>query len=160
MRAVQRVRPRGCASHRTQRGAIRARRPHQRGVGLIETMVGILIGLLVYGRVAIDTVTSNGRLMANTWQGAFPYRNDGAQGWVGTATRSAQAAAVSWFMLFAAPLALLAWLLPALQAAGRPALLRQLGWSPQRPLVRASQRNETGIHDWVTNKWPELKKEP
>lgn len=39
-------------------------------------------------------------------------------------------------------------------------LLRQLGWSPQRPLVRASQRNETGIHDWVTNKWPELKKEP
>lgn len=51
-----------------------------------------------------------------------------AQGWIGTATRSAQAAAVSWFMLFGAPLALLAWLLPALQAAGRPALLRQLGW--------------------------------
>ncbi|MCB9440916.1 MAG: formylglycine-generating enzyme family protein [Mycolicibacterium sp.] len=25
-----------------------------------------------------------GRLMANTWQGAFPYRNDGALGWVGT----------------------------------------------------------------------------
>ena len=25
-----------------------------------------------------------GRLMANTWQGAFPYRNDGALGWTGT----------------------------------------------------------------------------
>ena len=22
--------------------------------------------------------------MANTWQGSFPYRNDGALGWVGT----------------------------------------------------------------------------
>ena len=26
----------------------------------------------------------SGRLMANTWQGRFPYRNDGADGWVGT----------------------------------------------------------------------------
>jgi formylglycine-generating enzyme len=26
----------------------------------------------------------NGRLMANTWQGTFPYRNDGALGWFGT----------------------------------------------------------------------------
>ena len=26
----------------------------------------------------------DGRLMANTWQGRFPYRNDGALGWVGT----------------------------------------------------------------------------
>lgn len=26
----------------------------------------------------------NGQLMANTWQGRFPYRNDGALGWVGT----------------------------------------------------------------------------
>lgn len=25
-----------------------------------------------------------GRLMANTWQGRFPYRNDGALGWTGT----------------------------------------------------------------------------
>lgn len=25
-----------------------------------------------------------GRLMANTWQGRFPYRNDGADGWTGT----------------------------------------------------------------------------
>lgn len=25
-----------------------------------------------------------GTLMANTWQGRFPYRNDGARGWVGT----------------------------------------------------------------------------
>jgi formylglycine-generating enzyme required for sulfatase activity len=26
----------------------------------------------------------DGRLMANTWQGRFPYRNDGADGWAGT----------------------------------------------------------------------------
>lgn len=38
-------------------------------------------------------------------------------------------------------------------------LLRQLGWSPQRPLVRATQRDEAAIHEWVTNKWPALKKE-
>lgn len=25
-----------------------------------------------------------GRLLANTWQGRFPYRNEGAEGWVGT----------------------------------------------------------------------------
>jgi formylglycine-generating enzyme len=31
-----------------------------------------------------DDVTPGGRLMANTWQGRFPYRNDGALGWVGT----------------------------------------------------------------------------
>ncbi|ETB45853.1 sulfatase-modifying factor 1, partial [Mycobacterium avium subsp. paratuberculosis 10-8425] len=31
-----------------------------------------------------DEPTSDGRLMANTWQGRFPYRNDGALGWVGT----------------------------------------------------------------------------
>lgn len=38
-------------------------------------------------------------------------------------------------------------------------LLRQLGWSPQRPIVRATQRDESAIHEWVTKKWPELKKE-
>ncbi len=38
-------------------------------------------------------------------------------------------------------------------------LLRQLGWSPQRPIVRASQRDEAVIQEWVTKKWPELKKE-
>lgn len=31
-----------------------------------------------------DEVAPGGRLMANTWQGAFPWRNDGALGWVGT----------------------------------------------------------------------------
>ena len=31
-----------------------------------------------------DEVAPDGRLMANTWQGRFPYRNDGALGWVGT----------------------------------------------------------------------------
>ncbi|MGV9798601.1 formylglycine-generating enzyme family protein [Mycobacterium sp. NPDC003449] len=31
-----------------------------------------------------EDVRPGGRLMANTWQGAFPYRNDGALGWVGT----------------------------------------------------------------------------
>jgi formylglycine-generating enzyme len=31
-----------------------------------------------------DDATPNGQLMANTWQGRFPYRNDGALGWRGT----------------------------------------------------------------------------
>ncbi len=31
-----------------------------------------------------DDPAPNGQLMANTWQGRFPYRNDGAHGWVGT----------------------------------------------------------------------------
>jgi formylglycine-generating enzyme required for sulfatase activity len=31
-----------------------------------------------------DEMVPDGRLMANTWQGRFPYRNDGALGWVGT----------------------------------------------------------------------------
>ncbi|MCB0934195.1 MAG: formylglycine-generating enzyme family protein [Mycobacterium sp.] len=31
-----------------------------------------------------DEPRVDGRLMANTWQGRFPYRNDGALGWVGT----------------------------------------------------------------------------
>jgi formylglycine-generating enzyme required for sulfatase activity len=32
-----------------------------------------------------NDVRPGGRLHANTWQGAFPHRNDGAEGWVGTA---------------------------------------------------------------------------
>jgi formylglycine-generating enzyme required for sulfatase activity len=31
-----------------------------------------------------DDVAPGGSLMANTWQGRFPYRNDAALGWVGT----------------------------------------------------------------------------
>lgn len=31
-----------------------------------------------------DEVAPGGQLMSNTWQGKFPYRNDGALGWVGT----------------------------------------------------------------------------
>ena len=43
------------------------------------------------GRAGMETVYAwgdeakpGGELMANTWQGAFPYRNDGAAGWIGT----------------------------------------------------------------------------
>jgi formylglycine-generating enzyme required for sulfatase activity len=31
-----------------------------------------------------EDVTPGGQLMANTWQGQFPFRNNGALGWVGT----------------------------------------------------------------------------
>ncbi|HZC12092.1 MAG TPA: formylglycine-generating enzyme family protein, partial [Mycobacterium sp.] len=31
-----------------------------------------------------DEEKPDGKLMANTWQGSFPYRNDGALGWTGT----------------------------------------------------------------------------
>jgi transposase len=37
-------------------------------------------------------------------------------------------------------------------------LLRQLGWSPQRPIVRATQRDETAITAWYSARWPALKK--
>lgn len=37
-------------------------------------------------------------------------------------------------------------------------LLRQLGWSTQRPIVRASQRDEDAIQAWLTDTWPALKK--
>jgi transposase len=39
-------------------------------------------------------------------------------------------------------------------------LLRQMGWSVQRPVVRASQRDESAIQHWVENDLPRLKKSP
>jgi transposase len=41
-----------------------------------------------------------------------------------------------------------------------PKLLRACGWSPQKPHVRASQRNEEQIQQWQTERWPALKKKP
>jgi transposase len=35
-------------------------------------------------------------------------------------------------------------------------LLRQLGWSPQMPIRRASQRDEAAIERWRTGTWPRL----
>ena len=37
-------------------------------------------------------------------------------------------------------------------------LLRQIGWSRQKPLTRASQRNEKAIGQWRSEKWHELQK--
>jgi transposase len=39
-------------------------------------------------------------------------------------------------------------------------LLKGLNWTPQKPIERASQRNETLIEHWRTEVWPELKKRP
>ena len=39
-------------------------------------------------------------------------------------------------------------------------LLRQLGWSCQRPVGRALERDETAIRRWKRVRWPELKKTP
>ena len=39
-------------------------------------------------------------------------------------------------------------------------LLRQLGWSVQRPIVRATQRNENAIAEWAASELPALKKGP
>jgi transposase len=39
-------------------------------------------------------------------------------------------------------------------------ILRQLNWSPQRPVGRAIERNETAIEDWKKVRWPALKKKP
>jgi transposase len=37
-------------------------------------------------------------------------------------------------------------------------ILRALGWSPQRPKVRATQRDAAVVATWVANKQPALKK--
>ena len=37
-------------------------------------------------------------------------------------------------------------------------LLRELGWSQQKPIERASQRKEDAITDWKGIRWPALKK--
>jgi len=37
-------------------------------------------------------------------------------------------------------------------------ILRQLGWSCQRPTGRALERNEKKLQQWKQKRWPELKK--
>lgn len=39
-------------------------------------------------------------------------------------------------------------------------LLRQLKWSPQRPVGRALERNEEAIAEWKSKTWPGIKKKP
>ena len=39
-------------------------------------------------------------------------------------------------------------------------LRRKMGWSCQRPVGRARERNEAAIADWQDNSWPALKKKP
>ncbi len=39
-------------------------------------------------------------------------------------------------------------------------ILRQLGWSCQRPTGRALERDEDKIQHWKRERWPELKKRP
>ena len=37
-------------------------------------------------------------------------------------------------------------------------LLRALNWRPQRPVQRATQRDEAAIQQWARERWPALKK--
>jgi transposase len=39
-------------------------------------------------------------------------------------------------------------------------ILRQMGWSCQRPVGRALERDEEKIRRWKQKRWPELKKKP
>jgi len=39
-------------------------------------------------------------------------------------------------------------------------ILRSLGWSCQRPVGRARQRDETAIRRWKRLRWPDIKKKP
>jgi transposase len=39
-------------------------------------------------------------------------------------------------------------------------ILKQLGWSCQRPTGRALERDEEAIRRWKKKRWPELKKKP
>src|SRR6266480_38064 len=39
-------------------------------------------------------------------------------------------------------------------------LLREAGWSRQKPVERASQRNEEALKKWSEQRWPDIKKKP
>jgi transposase len=39
-------------------------------------------------------------------------------------------------------------------------LLRAIGWSVQKPIERASERNDAAIERWRSEKWPAIKKKP
>jgi transposase len=39
-------------------------------------------------------------------------------------------------------------------------LLRELGWSVQQPITRASQRDDAAITAWWTERWPALQAKP
>ena len=41
-----------------------------------------------------------------------------------------------------------------------PKLLRQCGWSYQRPTGRAIERDEAAIERWIQEDWPRIKKKP
>lgn len=41
-----------------------------------------------------------------------------------------------------------------------PKLLRQCGWSYQRPTGRAVERDEAEVRRWVRDEWPRIKKKP
>ena len=41
-----------------------------------------------------------------------------------------------------------------------PRLLHKLGWSPQKPKLRARERDEGAIAQWNREDWPRIKKEP
>jgi transposase len=39
-------------------------------------------------------------------------------------------------------------------------LLRSIGWSVQKPIRRATQRDEQAVEEWYTERWPEIKRGP
>ena len=39
-------------------------------------------------------------------------------------------------------------------------ILKDLGWTPQKPIRRAKQRAEEEVRRWQDERWPELKKRP
>ena len=39
-------------------------------------------------------------------------------------------------------------------------LLRAAGWSPQKPIRRATQRDEAALERWITERWPALQAKP
>ena len=41
-----------------------------------------------------------------------------------------------------------------------PKLLRQCGWSYQRPTARAIERDEAAVGRWLRKDWPRIKKKP
>ncbi len=38
--------------------------------------------------------------------------------------------------------------------------MREAGWSRQKPIEQASQRNEEALKQWSEERWPQIKKKP
>ena len=91
-----------------------------------------------------DDPTPDGTLMANTWQGRFPYRNDGALGWAGTSPVGSFPA--NGFGLFDMIGNVWEWTTTQYSAHHRPGAAQQSCCGPAVPDPTVNQTLKGGSH--------------